>query len=115
MKFPLFSIFILLFCLFSLLQTKKHNQDHDSSGDLRASSGNNFLICPKKNVSQFFIYLIFPENGYGGTAPPSAPDMPDEEPKILAMEEERLQNTFLKQQHASFSHEVDRRLPNGAA
>jgi len=48
-------------------------------------------------------------------APASAPDMPDQEPKILGMEEERLQRTFLKQQDAAYSHEVDNRLPNGAA
>ena len=123
MKFPLFSILILLFCIFSLLQTKKHHQDYDSSRDLSSpSSGKNFLNFPKnKKKIFFFLFQIFSfllflsENGYGTTAPASAPDMPDEEPKILAMEEERLQNTFLKNQHASFSHEVDRRLPNGAA
>lgn len=46
--------------------------------------------------------------------PPEYPDMPDEEPKVLAMEESKLQNSFLKQREASFGHDLDRQLANGA-
>lgn len=47
-------------------------------------------------------------------SPQAGPTMPDEEPKILQMEEERLQNSFLRQREASINHEIDTSLPNGA-
>lgn len=47
-------------------------------------------------------------------SPQGGPSMPEEEPKILQMEEERLQNSFLRQREASINHEIDARLPNGA-
>ena len=43
------------------------------------------------------------------------PDMPEEEPKFLAMEEEKLQNTILRNQNSAYSNALDRKLQNGAS
>ena len=125
MKFHLLTFLIISLFFFTLLQGKKYHQDYetdpnvlqspDSSETHGKTTNKYFNFLQNLTENSLFSNKFIDNAGSGFSEKGTPPDMPDIEPKILALQEERLQNTFLRQQEAAFSNEIDRKLPNGAA